>query len=356
MARIFNSIMLVLAKATSANLRRQILFLKAENEALREGLPKGFRVSAKHKAKLVKLGKPLGTALASIITVVTYRTFLNWCRQTSKSAKAKRRQKRGRPLVAEELELLVLMLADELQCGYTRVLAELKKLGTRAVARNTVKNILLRNGIDPGPKTGKGTWDDFIKLHQTTLWACDFIVKKVVTRIGLLDCFVFFAINVGSRKVKVTGVTIHPNDAWMAQQARNLAMHWSDLGQKPTYLIKDGDPKITAHFGAILESEGVTVKRLPPYSPNLNAYAERWVQSFKSECLDNFIVLGEDHLRYICTQYESYYNTVRPHQSKDNAPLGMKLPEPTDEPISLSQVKCKTWLGGLLKHYYREAA
>ena len=74
--------------------------------------------------------------------------------------------------------------------GLGRILGELKKLGIRKICKTTVRNILLEYGFDPGPKRGEGTWDDFIKIHTKTLWACDFFSKKVWTIGGLVEYFV----------------------------------------------------------------------------------------------------------------------------------------------------------------------
>lgn len=107
-------------------------------------------------------------------------------------------------------------------------------------------------------------------------------------------------------------------------------------------------------FDAFLQAEGVAVKKVGPLAPNLNAVAERWVQSVKQECLDHFVVVGEEYLRFLVTSYVRYYNTRRPHQSKENRPLtGLSPPEPSD--FAASDIACEEQLGGLLKHYYRRA-
>ena len=104
-------------------------------------------------------------------------------------------------------------------------------------------------------------------------------------------------------------------------------------------------------------AEGCEVKRVGPRAPNMNAYAERWVQSLRAECLDHFVVVGERHLAHLVSSYVAPYNEERPHQAKGNVPL----PEADqDEPrilkFPIGEVKCRQRLGGLLKHYYREAA
>jgi putative transposase len=163
-----------------------------------------------------------------------------------------------------------------------------------------------------------------------------------------------FFIHVGTRRVKISGMTVQPNGPWVEQQARNLIYELAECGEKATYLIKDGDTKFTEKFDQVFESEGIKVKRIPYRSPNLNAFAERYVQSVKQECLDQFIVFGESHLEYLLREYEDYYNTVRPHQGLGNRAIGSA--PPVSAPIDLSEVECDERLGGLLRHYYRRAA
>ena len=100
---------------------------------------------------------------------------------------------------------------------------ELKKLGIHSISRSTVVNILKEAGLDPGPKRGQGSWDEFVKRHAATLWACDFFSKKVWTAAGLVDIFVLFFIHVGTRQVHVAGMTAHPDGRWMAQQIGDIA-------------------------------------------------------------------------------------------------------------------------------------
>jgi putative transposase len=352
-AKIVTPFLLLLARATKSALIQRIQYLQAENRILRSKLSERVTVTPKEKAELVRLGKPLGTALRDIISIVTYDAFTHWLNGKSGRSGSSRR---GRPRTPAEIRELVLKFARENGWGYTRILAELKKVGSKTVGRTTVRNILKENGLDPGPRTGKGTWDNFIKIHAQTLWACDFFTKKVWTRWGPVDFYILFFIHVGTRKVHISGISANPDGPWMAQQAKNMTSLFVEQGHKPSYLIRDGDKKFTDQFDAIIESDGVKVKQITFQSPNLNAYAERWVQSIKQECLDHFVVFGEKHLRYIVQEYESYYNTVRPHQSMGNAPLGMKCPPESPWPVDPNQVKCRTWLGGVLRHYYRDAA
>ncbi|MBI1370874.1 MAG: transposase [Planctomycetes bacterium] len=107
-------------------------------------------------------------------------------------------------------------------------------------------------------------------------------------------------------------------------------------------------------FDAIFESEGVIVKKVGPLAPNMNAYAERWVQSLKHECLNHFVVFGERHLQRLVDEYVAYYQELRPHQAIGNVVLDPNSSSPlayNDETVDSQDI-----LGGLIKHYYRKAA
>src|SRR5262249_50078935 len=158
-------------------------------------------------------------------------------------------------------------------------------------------------GLEPGPKRGKGTWDEFLRRHAETLWACDFFSVKVWTLGGLVDLFVLFFLQAGSRRVYVTGITAQPDAVWVAQQARNLVLLFDEQEHKPEYLLRDHDTKFTRQFDEILEAEGLEVKAVGPRAPNRNGYAERFVQSVREECLGLFVFFGEKHLRHILEEY-----------------------------------------------------
>src|SRR5262249_55243660 len=148
-------------------------------------------------------------------------------------------------------------------------------------------------------KRGEGTWDEFVKRHVETMWACDFFSAKVWTMGGLVEMCVLFFIHVGSRRVFVSGMSANPDRVWMAQQARNAALHFAEQPVAPRFLLRDNDGKFVPEFDQVLADEGIEVKRLVPQSPNLNAYAERFVQTIKGECLSQFVIFGESHLRYL---------------------------------------------------------
>jgi len=272
-----------------------------------------------------------------------------------KPTRTRGKRKRGRPRKPEEIRRLVVRMASENGWGYTRILGELKKLRITSICRNTVKNILKEHGFDLGPKRGEGTWDEFLKMHLKTLWACDFLTKEVWTLHGKVTYYILFFIEVATRRIHIAGMTPNPTGEWTAQMARNVRMWWEELGKKPSYILKDWDTKFTAQFDAILESTGGTVKRISRQAPNMNPFCEAWIGSFKRECLDKFIVFGEAHLQHIAETYVAYHNSVRPHSGLDNEVVGDERPTP-EAVEEKNGVVCESWLGGLLRHYRRAAA
>ena len=91
MTKLLQALLLVLARATDRELARQVQYLKVENRILRNRLPKRFSVRPEERARLIKFGKPVGSALKHLITIVSPRTFARWL------ADAKKRKKPGTP-------------------------------------------------------------------------------------------------------------------------------------------------------------------------------------------------------------------------------------------------------------------
>jgi len=123
----------------------------------------------------------------------------------------------------------------------------------------------------------------------------------------------------------------------------------------PTHLIRDRDGKFVPEFDAILEKQGIGIKPTAPRQPNQNAFAERFVLSIKTECLDHFCVFGEAHLQHLLAEYEQYANRERPHQGLGNKLISGETAPPA-EIASAKKVICSARLGGVLKHYHHQAA
>jgi len=163
---------------------------------------------------------------------------------------------------------------------------------------------------------------------------------------------VFFVIDLKTRKVEIAGISAGPNGEWMNQVGRNLTDCEEGFLNRSCYLIHDRDPLFTESFQEILRSSGVDAVKLPARSPNLNAYAERFVCSIKSECLAQIIPLGERHLRHAVKEYTAHYHVERNHQGLDK-----RLIDNRRSVVDMnSAVERRERLGGVLNYYYRSAA
>ncbi|MDA0824863.1 MAG: integrase core domain-containing protein [Proteobacteria bacterium] len=349
-------LILVLAGWINRSQQNVIDYLQEENRILREKLgEKRPSFTDSQRRRLAAKAKLIGRqGLFEIDTVVTPDTLLRWYRKliaNKYDGSAVRRP--GRPKTADEIEQLILQMArSNPSWGYTRIRGALYNLG-HELGRNTIKQILLDNGFDPAPFRNKGmSWATFLKAHWGAIAATDFFSVEVLTRKGLVRYFVLFVIDLQTRRVKIAGIVQQPDGQWMRQIARNLSDVDDGSLNRCRYLIHDRDPLFTEAFRKILKSTDVETIKLPARSPNLNAYAERFVRSIKSECLEQLIPLGEHHLRKAVIEYTKHYHFERNHQGLDNR----LITKPRDVPDLTRAVECRERLGGILNYYYREAA
>jgi putative transposase len=351
MRTIFHSLMLVLTRVTKRDLARQVQFLKVENEILRSRLGKRVTVTVRERNRLLKFGKPLGSAIRELITIVSPRTFSRWLLDNKRKRKP---AKRGRPPLVPVRDLVV-RIAGETGWGYTRVLGEIRKLTSRKVSRQFVVNVMREHGFEPGPKRGEKTWDEFLMMHAKTLWQCDFISKKVITLREVREYFLLAFIHVGTRRVFVCPATTNPTQEWCREQAIAFCRHARSEALPAEYVFHDHDAKFGKAFDAELAKNGVKGNRNVFRSPNLQAFIERWIQTIEVECLDHFVVLGEKHLNFIVGEFVRHYHTERPHQSLGNLRL-IESPGPPPDVPDRTHVRCVTTLGGHLKSFERRAA
>jgi putative transposase len=182
--------------------------------------------------------------------------------------------------------------------------------------------------------------------------AADFFTVEVWTRKGLQRFVVLFFLDLSTRQVEMAGIASTANGLWMGQIGRRVtdAVDGILLGKR--YLIHDRDPLFTAEFLTLLASAGVESVKLPPRSPNLNAYAERFVRTIKESCLDCLILFGESSLRKTVSEFVTHYHTERPHQGLNNQLI---CPDPSHR-TDTGTIQRQRRLGGLLSYYYRDAA
>ena len=347
-------LMLTFAGWVNRHQQDVIEYLQEENRALRGQLGgKRLRFTDRQRRRLAVKAKAIGRKrLFRIGTLVTPDTLFRWYRELiAKKYDGSKNRRPGRPRTAVDIEELVLWMArDNPRWGYTRIRGALQNLG-HEIARNTIKRILLDNGFDPVRKKGM-SWETFLRAHWGAIAATDFFSVEVLTRFGLVRYFVLFVIDLKTRRVEIAGILARPDGEWMGQIARNLTDCEEGFLNGSRHLIHDRDPLFTRSFRAILNSSGIETVKLPARSPNLNAYAERFVRSIKSECLAQIIPLGEQHLRHAVKEYSDHYHLERNHQGLDN-----RLIEERSGVIDMnSAVERRERLGGVLNYYERRAA
>jgi putative transposase len=282
--------------------------------------------------------------------LVRPETLPRWHRElVRKKWRYKKSGRPGRPPIEPEVRDLIVRLGRENpRWGYQRIRGELMKLGIE-VSATTVRTILLRPGLHPAPRRAGPTWTEFLRSQAAGILACDFFT---VETIRLKTIFVLFFMELQTRRVRVVGVTAHPDSAWVTQQARNLAID-GRLGDV-RFLVRDQDAKFSGAFDEVLRTEGVRIIRTPVRAPRANAFAERFVGTVRRECLDHVLIYGRRHLERVLKVYIAHYVEERPHRG-----LGLAVPATDRAPrirgVTRTPVERRDVLGGLI-HEYRWAA
>ena len=282
--------------------------------------------------------------------LVTPQTLLRWHRELIRRKWTYGRGKGpGRPPIDPAIEELILRLARENpRWGCVRIQGELRGLGIR-IGASTIRSILRRSGIGPSPRGLGPSWSEFLRAQARGILACDFLTVETA---WLRTLYVFFFIEIDTRRVHLAGVTRNPDAAWVTQQARNLSFGFSERDFPLRFLIRDRDAKFTRSFDEIFATEGAEVILTPVRAPKAKAFAERWVETVRTECLDWTLVLGRGHLERLLRDYVHHYNTHRPHRG-----LGLATPEGSEEEVSAGsdEVSRRDLFGGLI-HEYRAVA
>jgi transposase InsO family protein len=333
-----------------------IEFLQAENQLLKKRLRgKRIRFTDAERALLGRKAKAVGRkALMKLDTIVCPDTLLRWHRRfVAQKWNFSHRRGPGRPGIMREISALIMRMAqDNPRWGYTRIQGALANL-KHSVGRGTIANVLKRNGIEPAPQRGQRTpWSTFLKAHWKVLAAGDFLTVEVWTGRGLVTHYLLFVISLADRVVKIAGITTQPDESWMLQIARNVTDSQAGGLHSKRYLIIDRDTKYSEQFRRLIRDAGTNVIRLPPRSPNLNAYAERFVRSIKDECLNRMIFIGQASLRRAVAEYIDHYHRERNHQGLENRLIHGPAVVAANEGAIYRHAR----LGGTLNFYYRQAA
>ncbi|MFO1078440.1 MAG: integrase core domain-containing protein [Planctomycetota bacterium] len=318
-------LLLVFAGLVHRDQVRVIEYLVEENRTLRSQLAGSrLRLGPDQRRRLAVLGRALGRkVLTQVATIVTPDTILRWHRQLVAAKWTTVGRRRGRPVLLRQIrELIVRMATDNARWGYCRIQGELKKVGHR-VARSTIAKTLRENGIAPSPDRPT-SWRTFLKAHAEVIAATDFFTAEVWTARGLVTHYVLFVVHHATRAVQITGITTNPDAAFMAQVARNLIDPVDGFLRGKRFLIADLDTKFNERFREVHERGGVRVVRTAYQAPNMNAIAERWMRSVKSECLDRMVLFGEDALKQALQEYGAHFHQERPHQGLGNTVMSRR--------------------------------
>jgi putative transposase len=345
--------LLIVSLAGWINRHQQDLveYLVEENRVLREQL-KGQRLQLTddQRRRLAAKGHRLGRRLLGrVATIVTPDTILRWHRRLIAQKWTYARRRPGRPGTMKTLAVLIGRMARENPTwGYSRIQGGLKNVNHR-VARSTIARVLKEQGIPPVPDRPT-SWRTFLRAHWGRVAAADFFTTEVWRPRGLVTYYTLFVLDLRTRRVHVAGSTPHPNDAFMAQAARDLtdAVDGFLVGYRA--LICDRDTKWTGGFRRLIEGAGVRVVQTPIQAPNANAYAERFVRSIREECLDRLIFFGERRLLHVLKEFVVHYHEERNHQG-----LGNDLIAPAPHAVGRGGIRCRDRLGGLLRYYYQAA-
>ena len=283
--------------------------------------------------------------------MVAPQTLLRWHRELVKRKWTYPSKHTGRPPMDPEIcELICRMARENPRWGCVRIQGELRGLGIR-VGATTIRSLLRRSGLGPAPRRSGPSWSEFLRAQAEGILACDFFTVETVF---LKTLYVLFFIEIGSRRVHVTGATRNPDGTFVTQQARNLVMDLDDRSTPTRFLIHDRDAKFSGPFDEVFRSEGARVILTPVRSPKANAHAERWVRTVRAELLDWTLILGRRHLDRVLDAYVGHYNAHRPHRALDLAPPD--APQLEARPVCVDGIRRRSVLDGLIHEYYTVAA
>jgi putative transposase len=200
-----------------------------------------------------------------------------------------------------------------------------------SVSATTIRTVLCGNGLGPAPRRASVTWRAFLRAQAAAIVATDFFSVETVR---LKTPYVLFLIELQTRRVRLVGVTDHPNGPWVVQRARELSM--SREGERragtsaPRFLIRDRDSKFTRAFDDVFTSDGIRTITTPIQAPNAGAFAERWVPTVRQECLDWMLIWSRRQLARVLDEHLRHYSDQRPHRG-----LALRPPRIVDDESTL---------------------
>ena len=269
----------------------------------------------------------------TVLKVWKHQVRNSWCYPCTTKA-------RGRPRIPATVRDLILEIKSRNPSyGYQRIAGELRTLAIE-VSRESIRRVL-HNGYKNGDLQPVGTWKQFLAAHWNSLFCCDFFT---VDTLGFKGFYVFFILKLKTRSITQFGITTNPTMAFVTNQLKGFlyTRHEQDTG-----LIHDNSGELRWCNYAQLGIRGVAIT---PGSPNMNAYAERFIGSIRREILDKMLIFNTRQLHTVVRQYVDWYNNHRPHQG-----IGNQCPNRAP-PQSHGTIRSKPVLFGMYHTYYREAS
>lgn len=324
-----------------------------EEVAVEKNGGKQISLSDDQKKRLAVKGKRLNEfLLGTIEQTFAPGTVFGWYRDLvgkKYNSVGPGQKKRGRPSVSQEVVDEVLRLSKmNPDWGYDRIAGTMRYLGY-GIGATTVKRILDDYGIVPDPERRlRGDWDQFIETQQYVTASTDFAQVERLTPHGMVRESLLFFMDIGSREVRCGGIAHDPDSNWTTQIARNMCDMWDGFMLGKKYLIHDRDSLFNRRFDCVFESIGITIKKLPPFTPQMNARMENFIRALKLECLDKIVFTSQEQIRMAVKEYLEYWNHYRPHAGLDG---NLVLPYPQDMNAPVKEI---SFLGGLLHGYRRE--
>jgi putative transposase len=294
------------------------------------------------RLRLLDLHKKLGKHL---------RGCVNWVASPQALAKAiKRYQERMAQVQKKSERMEAILQIYHAGChGLSRIVGEMNKCGL-PVSERTVRRVLNQHGLLPGNGRERmgSTWAQFLRLHAKQFVGLDFMQIPVGLLGKITYRFVFFAIEHDTRRVHVLGICEKPTHDWILNVLRSATAEGSPLATRK-YWLHDNDVKYPRkRMQQLLKNRGMKSVPTIPYTPDMNAYAERFVRSMREECLDHIIFMDDAMLENAVAMYIRHYNTERPHQGIGNIPIGPWA-------CGTSKLVCDRHLDGLLTSFRRAA-
>ena len=328
------------------------LVLRHENTVLRRQIGR-VRYQPGGRLWLAALSRLVPRHRWGEVFMVSPATLLAWHRRlVTRKWDYTSRRRPGRPCTAAAIGKLVIGIATENPTwGHRRVQGELVRLG-HPIAACAVWQILHDAGTGPAPRRTGPAWSQFLTAQARGILAADFVHVDTVL---LRRIYALIVIEHGIRHVHLAGITASPDGAWTTQAARNFLMDLSQLTASVKFLIRDRAGQFTGSFDAVFQAEGIRILASPPQAPRANAICEKMIGTLRRELFDRLLIVNEDHLRQVLTEYLLHYNTARPHRALGQLAPAQAGTRPPEISLAEHRIRRRQVLGGLT-HEYQIAA